>query len=283
MHKKQYLRLSALLFPAFFWLVVFFLIPLGLILVYSFIQRGVYGGVEWTFTWENYTRTIDPLYLKILWRSFGVALFTTLCCLLCGYPLAYFIAFAPGKWKHLLIMLLIIPFWTNFLIRTYAWIAILQEQGIMNRALLKLGLIQEPLQLLYTMKAVMLGMVYGYLPFMVLPIYASLEKLNTRLLEASMDLGANRIRTFLHITVPLTIPGVVAGIVLVFVPTIGEFVIPDILGGAKSILIGNIITNQFLTARDWPFGSAITFVIVLFVLAGLGLFFRVNKSGEVLF
>ncbi len=277
---KKFLGLGALLFPAFFWLVVFFMIPLGLIFVYSFIQRGVYGGIEWTFTWENYARSIDPLYLKILWRSFGVALLTTISCLIGGYPLAYFIALAPERWKNLFLMLLIVPFWTNFLIRTYAWIAILQDQGLVNRALLGLGVIQEPLQLLYTMKAVMLGMIYGYLPFMVLPIYSSLEKLDTSLLEASMDLGANPVRTFLNVTIPLTFPGIAAGIVLVFVPTIGEFVIPDILGGAKSILIGNIITNQFLTARDWPFGSAITFVIVLFVLIGMSIYFRVNKEGD---
>lgn len=277
---KPTLRLWGLLFPAFFWLVAFFLVPLGLILVYSFLQRGLYGGIEWTVTLENYTRSFDPLYLKILWRSFLVALLTTGCCLVCGYPFAYFIALAPERWKNLFLMLLIIPFWTNFLIRTYAWIAILQDQGLVNRALLGLGIIEEPLHLLYTMKSVMLGMVYGYLPFMVLPIYASLDKLDPSLLEASMDLGANRVRTLLNVTIPLTLPGIVAGVILVFVPTIGEFVIPDILGGAKSILIGNIITNQFLTARDWPFGSAITFVIVLCVLVGLGLYFRVAREFE---
>lgn len=256
--------------------------PLGIILVYSFVQRGIYGGIEWGFTWENYTRSIDPLYLKILWRSFRVAFFTTVLCLFCGYPLAYFIAFAPLKLKNILLILLVIPFWTNFLIRTYAWIAILQDQGLINLTFLRLGIIREPLSLLYNIKSVMLGMVYGYLPFMVLPIYASLEKLNPALLEASMDLGANRVKTFLHVTIPLTAPGIVAGIILVFVPTIGEFVIPDILGGAKSVLIGNIVTNQFLTARDWPFGSAITFIIVIFVLIGLGMFFKWSKNGDLI-
>ncbi len=277
---KKFLGVGGLLFPAFFWLVVFFLAPLGIILVYSFVQRGVYGGIEWLFTWENYTRSVDPLYIKILWRSFGVALFTTVLCLVCGYPLAYFIAFAPSKFKNLFLILLVIPFWTNFLIRTYAWIAILQDQGLVNFSLLQVGIIREPLNLLYTIKSVMLGMVYGYLPFMVLPIYASLEKLNLSLLEASMDLGANRIKTFLYVTIPLTAPGIIAGVILVFVPTIGEFVIPDILGGAKSVLIGNIITNQFLTARDWPFGSAITLMIVVFVLIGLGIFFKFSRNGD---
>ena len=277
---KKLLGLWGLLFPAFFWLFFFFLVPLGIIFVYSFLQRGPYGQIEWVFTWQNYTRSVDPLYLKILWRSFGVAFLTTVLCLLCGYPLAYFIAFSAPQYKHLFLILLVIPFWTNFLIRTYAWIALLQDQGLLNLSLLGLGLIRKPLSLLYTLKAVMLGMVYGYLPFMVLPIYASLEKLNPALLEASMDLGANRVKTFLHVTVPLTMPGIAAGVTLVFVPTLGEFVIPDILGGAKSVLIGNIITNQFLTARDWPFGAAITFIVVIFVLIGLGLFFKVNKNGD---
>ena len=279
---KKLFGLWGLLFPAGFWLLVFFLLPLGIILVYSFVERGVYGGIEWIFTWENYTRAFDPLYVKILWRSLGIALFTTVFCLLCGYPLAYFIAFAPAKWKNILLILLIIPFWTNFLIRTYAWIVILQDQGLLNSMLLRFGIIREPLNILYNVKAVMLGMVYGYLPFMVLPLYASLEKLQISHLEASMDLGANRFKTFLHITIPLTAPGIAAGIVLVFVPTIGEFVIPDILGGAKSILIGNIITNQFLTARDWPFGAAITFILVIFVLLSLGLFFKFSKNGELI-
>ncbi|PIE33014.1 spermidine/putrescine ABC transporter permease [candidate division KSB3 bacterium] len=279
---KKLFGLWGLLFPAGFWLLVFFLLPLGIILMYSFIERGVYGGVEWVFTWENYTRAFDPLYVNTLWRSLGIALFTTVFCLVCGYPLAYFIAFAPAKWKNLLLVLLIIPFWTNFLIRTYAWIVILQDQGLLNSMLLRFGIIREPLDILYNLKAVMLGLVYGYLPFMVLPIYASLEKLQISHLEASMDLGANRLKTFMNITIPLTAPGIAAGVVLVFVPTIGEFVIPDILGGAKSILIGNIITNQFLTARDWPFGAAITFILVIFVLIGLGIFFRFSKNGELI-
>ena len=277
---KKLLGLWGLLFPAGFWLFFFFLVPLGIIVVYSFVERGVYGGIEWIFTWENYTRSFDPLYIKIFGRSLGIATFTTIFCLLCGYPLAYFIAFAQAKWKNFLLILLIIPFWTNFLIRTYAWIVILQDEGLLNMTLLHLGIIREPLSLLYNTKAVMIGMLYGYLPFMVLPIYASLEKLDAALLEASMDLGANRAKTFFHVTIPLTAPGIVAGITLVFVPTIGEFIIPDILGGAKSVLIGNIVTNQFLTARDWPFGSAITVSLVVFVLIGLCLYFKFNKNGE---
>lgn len=279
---KKSFGLWALLFPAGFWLVFFFLVPLGIVLVYSFVLRGVYGGVEWTGTLENYARALDPLYAKILWRSLVIALFTTIFCLLCGYPLAYFIAFAPERWKNLLLILLIIPFWTNFLIRTYSWIVILQEEGLINSLLLSMGIIRQPLNLLYTMKSIMIGMVYGYLPFMVLPLYSSLEKLQPSLLEASMDLGANRLRTFLHVTLPLTAPGIAAGVMLVFIPTIGEFVIPDLLGGAKTVLVGNVITNQFLTARDWPFGAAITFILVVFVLVGLGLSFKFIGNEELI-
>ena len=279
---KKSLGLWGLLFPAGFWLFFFFLVPLGIVLAYSFAQRGVYGGIEWAFSLENYARALDPLYVKILWRSLGMALFTTIFCLLCGYPFAYFIAFAPTRLKNLLLILLIIPFWTNFLIRTYAWIVILQEEGLINSLLLSIGVIRQPLNLLYTPMSVMLGMVYGYLPFMVLPLYSSLEKLQPALLEASMDLGANRLKTFLHVTLPLTAPGIAAGIVLVFIPTIGEFIIPDILGGAKTVLIGNLITNQFLTARDWPFGAAITFIVVLFVLAGLGISFKTLQNEELI-
>ncbi len=279
---KKSFGLWALLFPAGFWLVFFFLVPLGIVLVYSFVLRGVYGGVEWTGTLENYARALDPLYAKILWRSLVIALFTTIFCLLCGYPLAYFIAFAPARWKNLLLILLIIPFWTNFLIRTYSWIVILQEEGLINSLLLSMGIIRQPLNLLYTMKSIMIGMVYGYLPFMVLPLYSSLEKLQPSLLEASMDLGANRVRTFLHVTLPLTAPGIAAGVMLVFIPTIGEFVIPDLLGGAKTVLVGNVITNQFLTARDWPFGAAITFILVVFVLVGLGLSFKFIGNEELI-
>ena len=260
----------------------FFLVPLGIIVVYSFAERGVYGGIEWMFTWENYSRAFDPLYIKIFGRSLGIALFTTVCCLFCGYPLAYFIAFAPARLKNFLLILLIIPFWTNFLIRTYAWIIILQDQGLINTLLLRANVLREPLDLLYNLKAVMLGMLYGYLPFMVLPIYASLEKLDPALLEASMYLGANRVQTFFYVTIPLSRPGIMAAVILVFVPTIGEFVIPDILGGAKSILIGNIVSNQFLTARDWPFGSSITVTLVMFVLIGLSVFFRFGKEGELI-
>ena len=274
---KKIFNLWVLLFPAVFWLVVFFLAPLAIIGVYSFTQRNPYGSVTWVFTWSNYLKALNWLYLKTLFRSFGMAFVTTLACLVIGYPMAYYIAFASPKVKNVLLLFLVIPFWTNFLLRTYAWMGILQERGVLNLILMRLGLIDEPLQLLFTFKGLMIGMIYGYLPFMVLPIYTSLEKLNPLLLEVSMDLGAKPFETLRRVTIPLTLPGIVAGIVLVFVPAIGEFVIPNILGGAKALLIGNVIANQFLTIRNWPFGAALTVILIVFVLLGLGVVFKYSN------
>lgn len=277
---KKGFNLWGLLGPAMFWLVMFFLIPLGMIVVYSFAQRGAYGEIRWVLTGENYLRAVDLLYLKILLRSFGVASVTTVSCLIIGYPLAYFVAFAPPRLKNILLVLLVIPFWTNFLIRTYAWMVILQEQGLLNMAFLRLGLIAEPLHILFTLKGVMIGMIYGYLPFMTLPIYSSLEKLDPLLLEVSTDLGAHRFETFLRVTLPLTTPGIAAGAVLVFVTATGDIIIPDMLGG-KTFLIGNLISNQFLLTRDWPFGSALTILLMLFLLSGIGIFLKYNQVEHV--
>lgn len=280
MKPKHPFALYLLMFPAAFWLLAFFVAPLAIMVSYSVMQRGPYGGLTWIFTGANYLKAFDWLYLKVLLRSFGLALGTTLACLVIGYPLAYLIAFAPRSVKHILVTLLMIPFWTNFLIRTYAWMGILQERGLLNRALLWIGVIDLPLPLLFTLKGVMLGMVYGYLPFMTLPLYTSLEKLDPLLLEVSMDLGASPFQTFWRVTLPLTRPGIVAGVVLVFVPAIGEFVIPNILGGAKAMLIGNVIANQFLSARNWPFGAALTVFLILFVVLGLWAVFRYSNVEE---
>jgi spermidine/putrescine transport system permease protein len=200
-------------------------------------------------------RSLEPLYLEIYVRSLWMAVVTTVLCLLIGYPIAYYISIkVRPSLKNTLLTLVVIPFWTSFLIRTYAWIIILRSEGLINNALISMGLIQTPIEtLLYSEFAVMLGLVYGELPFMILPLYASIEKLYLSLLEASSDLGANSFWTFMKITVPLTMPGIVAGIILVFIPTIGAFITPDLLGGAKSILVGNLVQNQFAVARDKPF------------------------------
>jgi len=266
--------LVALLFPAGFWLGVFFVVPLLFILVYSFGESGIYGGITITFHPSNYLRVFDPLYLDILVRSVVIAALNTLFCLILGYPLAYLICFKARRWKTLLILLVMIPFWTNLLVRTYAWMVILGGNGVASHLLEFLGITRGPVDFLFTPQAVMMGMVYGYLPFMILPLYASLEKLDVRLKEAAQDLGANRWRTFWRVTFPLSIPGVLAGSILVFVPSVGEFVIPDLLGGSRTVLIGNLIQQQFLNARNWAFGSALAMTLSALMLAAIIAYIR---------
>ncbi|CAH2573125.1 Spermidine/putrescine transport system permease protein PotB [Planktothrix rubescens] len=271
-------NLLILLLPATIWLLIFFIIPLIIVLVYSFLERGTYGGVTWEFTLKNYQRLANDLYLNIFWRSLGLASLTTLICLIIGYPLAFFIATSSTRWRNLLLFLVIIPFWTNFLVRTYAWIIILRSEGMINTILQSLSLIQEPLNLLFTPFAVIVGLIYGYLPFMILPLYATIERLNFSLVEAAQDLGANQIRTFFRIILPLTLPGIIAGSILVFIPALGAFITPDILGGAKTVMVGNLIQNQFLQARDWPFGSALSMGLMVLVLIPVMIYFRSSNT-----
>lgn len=273
-------RLLILLFPVIFWLVCFFLIPLMSVFAYSFIERGTYGGVQWNFTLENYQRLFDGLYLGILWRSVSTAIVATALCLLLGYPFAYYLARYQPKWRNVLLLLVVIPFWTNFLIRTYAWILILRTEGVLNSLLAFLIPNVQPLELLNTPIAVQIGLVYGYLPFMILPLYASLEQLDLGLMEAAQDLGASPRRTFWHVTVPLSLPGILAGSMLVFIPTVGAFITPELLGGGKVSYIGNVVERQFKSARDWPFGSALSFLLMCIVLVGTVLYFRALQSSE---
>ena len=287
----------ALVAPA--WLVLggLFVLPLLAMLAISFARRGPYGTlaavgepVRYVLSGEflhNYARTLDPIHLRVFGQSAWMAAVTTVLCLLVGYPIAYYVArVAPVRWKGLLLVLVVVPFWTSFLIRTFAWVVILGREGVLNSALARLGVIEEPLDLLFTPWAVLVGLVYGELPFMILPLYASLEKLDGALLEASADLGAGRWGTFWRVTVPMTTPGVVAGVVLVFVPSLGQFIVPDILGGGKTMLIGNLINNQFKgegRVPDQPFGSALAFElmgIVLLMLLAYALYTR-RRGGEV--
>jgi len=271
-------NLLILLLPATIWLIIFFIIPLIIVLVYSFLERGTYGGVTWEFTLKNYQRLANDLYLNIFWRSLGLASLTTLICLIIGYPLAFFIATSSTRWRNLLLFLVIIPFWTNFLVRTYAWMIILRSEGVINTVLQSLNLIQEPLNLLFTPFAVIVGLIYGYLPFMILPLYATIERLNFSLVEAAQDLGANQIRTFFRFILPLTLPGIIAGSILVFIPALGAFITPDILGGAKTVMVGNLIQNQFLQARDWPFGSTLSMGLMILVLIPVMIYFRSSNT-----
>jgi spermidine/putrescine transport system permease protein len=248
-------------------MAAFFFLPLLLVLVISFASRGTYGGIEWVFSLANYTAIADPLYLRIYLRSFLLAIGTTGLCLVLGFPLAYFIARAPERWHYAWLLLIVIPFLTNFLVRTYAWIFILRTEGLLNAVLKGLGA-TTPVELLYTDAAVLIGLVYGYLPFMVLPLYAALVRLDPSLVNAAQDLYAAAWSVFWRILLPLAKPGIIAGCVLVFMPSIGAFIIPDLLGGARTMMVGNLIQHEYLVVRDWPFGSAVSFVLMAAVLLG---------------
>jgi spermidine/putrescine transport system permease protein len=241
-----------------------FVAPLAIVLAYSLLTRGVYGGVEQPWTAESYARLIDPLYLMILLRSFVMALAATALCVVLAFPAALFISHSQKR-KNLYLQLVMLPFWTSFLVRTYAWLFLLRDTGLINTALQAIGLIHAPLPLLYNDGAVLLGLVYGYLPFMVLPIYATLERLDPSLTEAAADLGARPLATVLRVIVPLSRPGLIAGSVLVFIPCLGAYLTPDLLGGGRTVLVGNLVQNQFTSARDWPFGSAVSMLLMLLV------------------
>lgn len=278
---RETVKKVSILLPSAIWLALFFVLPLIIILVYSFATRGPFGGVEFVFNPENYVRVIDSMYAGILWRSVYISIISTVICLLIGYPLALYISRQESAYRNILLALLIIPFWTNFLVRTYSWMFILRTEGLLNNTLIYLGLISEPLQILFTDTAVIIGLVYTYLPFMVLPVYVSLDKMDRNLLMAARDLGATPFQSFRKVILPLTRPGVISGSILVFVPCIGAYITPDILGGSRSMMVGNLIQMQFLSARDWPFGSALSFVLMAIVLLLLLVLARQDRKEEV--
>ncbi|WP_334074017.1 MULTISPECIES: ABC transporter permease [Paenibacillus] len=263
------------LMPVLLWLSLFLVVPMLIVIGISFMGRDELGNVVFDFNLDAYATFFDPLYLGIYWDTIVLSVLTTVLCLLLSYPLAYYIANAGPKMQTWGLALITIPFWINFLIRTYAWVLLLRTQGVVNNLLIDLGFIQEPLQMLYTKGAVLLGMVYTFIPFMVLPIYVALEQMDKKLLEAASDLGATGWKAFWHITLPQTRSGIMTGSVLVYVSTTGMFVVTDILGGAKSAMISNIIQSQFLGARNWPFGSALS---VIFVITSLILIALFNKA-----
>lgn len=256
-----------LMLPGLLWLGLLLVVPCLLVFVLIFFERGIYGGIDWHApTLQNVVRVFDPLYLTIFWDSAMIAGLSTLVALLIGYPAAYAIVQAPPSRQTALLFLAILPFWTNYLIRTYAWIVLLNPAGLINTLLIWTGLRAEPLTLLYTKPAVILGLVYSYTPFVILAIYSALQRLDPSYGEASRDLGAGPVQTFLRITLPLTAPGVAAGAVFVFVLSIGNFVTPDLLGGGKFQMVGNLIYDQFLSARDWPFGAALSALLIALMM-----------------
>lgn len=278
-HTRPTAQASGLLAPGGLWLLAFFVLPLVFMFGYSFMPRNQFGGVVPGFTLEHYQRFADPVYLTIFVRTTVYALGCTVACLVLGYPVAYAIA-RGGRWRNFLLFLIVLPFWTSFLVRTFAMIFLMRDTGLVNDLLVKLGLVAEPIQILYTPTAVMIGLVYGFLPFMVLPIYSSLEKLDLSLLEAAEVLGARATARFVRITLPLSMPGVIAGSLLVFIPALGSFLTSDLLGGAKQMMIGNLVQNQFTTARNWPFGSAASFALMTLVLVAVMIYLRVRDQDE---
>jgi spermidine/putrescine transport system permease protein len=254
--------------PGLLWLAALLVVPCLLVFVLIFFERGIYGGIDWAApTLENIERVFEPLYLTIFLDSGIVAGAATLIALLIGYPAAYAIARARPSRQTALLFLAILPFWTNYLIRTYAWIVLLNPAGLINSALLAAGLTHEPLPLLYNKPAVVLGLVYSYTPFVILAVYSALQRLDASYAEASRDLGAGPVQTFLRITLPLTASGIAAGAVFVFVLSIGNFITPDLLGGGKFQMAGNLIYDQFLSARDWPFGAALSALLIAVMMA----------------
>jgi len=274
--RRQRIQIPLLIGPAGLWLIVFFVVPLLVVVVYSFLSPSALYQAALPFNTANYTRLAQDTYIAVLWRSVLIALITTVVCAVIGYPLAFFIATRPKAVRNAFLLLVIIPFWTNFLIRTYAIEFIISDNGLLNSILHDtLHLIDQPLNLMHTPFAVFLGLSYGYLPFMVLPIYTSIEKFNFRLVEAANDLGANDVRSFLRVMLPGTLPGVLAGCVLVFIPALGAFVTPDLLGGSKFLMVGNQITDFVLhSTTGKPFGSALSIGMMAVVMIALFVYYR---------
>jgi len=266
--------------PADLYLFLLIVLPLLLVAGLSFLSRGEYGQVVFKFNLGNYARLFNAIYGKIMIFSIGVGVGTTMLCLLIGYPVAYYLARTSSRTRSLLLFLILLPFWTNFIIRIYAWMMILRSGGFLDSILMGLHITKGSLNILYTPTAVMIGMVYEFLPFMVLPLYTSLEKVENSLLEAAADLGAPPWRAFLRVTLPLSVPGMIAGTILTFIPAMGMFVVSNLLGGAKTILIGNVIQNQFLTSRDWPFGAAASMVLMLLTMVFTLYYTRKAGFGE---
>lgn len=257
---------SLLSTPYILWTILFTIVPLLIILIFSLSASSKIGNLSMDFTLDRYVQFFEPIYADVFFRSIKLSLYSTVFCLILGYPVAYIIANKKMKMRNFLILFIILPQWTNFLLRTYAWMSILKDNGPINAFLINIGLIKEPLTLLYTDGAVLMGMIYNFLPYMILPIYTVILKIDKAYVEAARDLGASGSTTFRKIILPLSMPGIVSGIIMVFMPAISTFVISDLLGGGHSMLMGNLIQNQFLAARNWQFGSAISMILIFIIL-----------------
>jgi spermidine/putrescine transport system permease protein len=282
--RRNFAQLGILLGPVSILLAIFFVCPLAIMMVYSVLAPGLYGGVEWTYYPHNFGRILgfadpmfeeyDPVYLAIFFRSLRLAATTVLVTLIVCYPAAFMVSRLPDRWKAFCLFLITLPFFASLIVRLFIWVLLLKPTGFVNFVLQSLGLISRPLEMIYTEGAIVLGMVYIFIPFMFLPVYASVEKLDWHLVRASQDLGANGAQTFLRVILPLTLPGVIGGSIIVFIPALGNFVVPEVLGGAKVIMLGNLVEQQFLYARNWPFGAALAMLIMGAVLLMLFLYVR---------
>jgi spermidine/putrescine transport system permease protein len=276
MRQRRRLQLTALLGPVTLFLGIFFLGPLVIMVITSLLAPGLYGGVVWEFYPHNFGRILgfadpmfedyDPVYLAIFFRSVQIAALTVLVALLVCYPVAFQISRLSERWKNFCLFLITLPFFISLIVRLFIWVLILRQTGIVNGVLMATGLIERPLELIYTDGAIVLGMVYVFIPFMFMPVYASVEKLDWSLVRASQDLGAGPVRTFFRVILPLTLPGIIGGSIIVFIPALGNFVVPAVLGGAKVLMLGNLIEQQFLSARNWPFGAALAMLVMAAVL-----------------
>lgn len=269
----------SLLSPSLIWLLVFLVVPVAMIAFISFTVSDGYGGTIYEFSMGSYKLAFSSFYFKIIWQSALWALSATLISLVMAYPFAYFIA-RVDKWKNVLLILVMIPFWSNLIVRLYSWTTLLNDEGIINNILLHLGLISEPIKMLYTPFAMIVGMVYGFLPFMILPLYSSIEQLNQSYLEAAEDLGATPVKTFLKVTLPLTFPGIIAGFMITFIPEISIFVVADLLGGNKQVMIGNVIRDSFLVEMNWQLGAALSILLMVLVLLSVFLFMKFTSSKD---
>ena len=271
---------SLLSTPYILWTVLFTIVPLIIILIFSLSASSKIGSLSTDFTLDRYVQFFEPIYADVFFRSIQLSLYSTVFCLILGYPVAYIIANKKMRIRNFLILFIILPQWTNFLLRTYAWMSILKDNGPINSFLINIGLIKEPLTLLYTDGAVLMGMVYNFLPYMILPIYTVILKIDKAYVEAARDLGASSAITFRKIILPLSMPGIVSGIIMVFMPAISTFVISDLLGGGHSMLMGNLIQNQFLAARNWQFGSAISMILIAIILITMLVLNRYSSSDK---
>lgn len=263
--------------PLYLWMVLFLALPLVYVVAISFLEKGTYGGVQMIFTLENYTALWNPTYGRVIWRSIVLAFWTSLICLLISYPFSFIISKFDRKYQGFAILLIMLPFWINQLIRLNGWSNILRDSGVINTLLLKLGVISEPIMMMYTDGATLFGMVYAFFPFMVLPLNNSISKLDYSLVEAAHDLGASRVSTFFRVILPLTAPGIFAGTIQVFIPSLDAFYIADVMGGGNSTLLGNLIKDQFMAARNWPSGAAFSVILIIFTLVVLKLYTKVGN------